>query len=118
MRDLAQLPIDVDQSQQRVVEAARDQLAVAVEDERIRLVAQERELAGEREDVLHRAVVKVEAEPHQPALAGSHESRSRAALRSSRCSRSRTAATAPAAASRYVALVGRRWPGIRATTAA
>ena len=74
VRDLAQLPIDVDQSQQRVVEAARDQLAVAVEDERIRLIAQERELAGEREDVLHRAVVKVEAEPHQPALAGSHES--------------------------------------------
>ena len=39
-----------------------------LEHERIHLVAQLARLVGEREDVLDRAVVEIEPEPHQPFL--------------------------------------------------
>ena len=44
-----------------------------VEDERVDLVAEERHLGSEREDVLDRPVVQVEADAHQALLAGPHE---------------------------------------------
>ena len=50
-----------------------------VEDERVDLVAQQRDLRAEGEDVLDGAVVEVEADPHEPLLAERTSSRSRSA---------------------------------------
>ena len=72
-RELSQLAVELGDAREHVVEAARSALAVALQDERVDLVAQERDLGAERQDVLDRPVVEVEAEPHQPLLAGPDE---------------------------------------------
>ena len=80
VRDLAQLPIELDEPRREVVEAAVRLLAIVVEDERVDLLLQELDVGGEREDVLDRAVVEVEAEAHQPTL-GRRDQRPLAARR-------------------------------------
>ena len=73
-RELAQVAVELRHAGEHVVEAPCGALAVALEDEGVDLVAQERHLGAEREDVLDGAVVQVEADPHQPLLAGADES--------------------------------------------
>ena len=68
MRDLAQLPVELDQACGKVVEAAVRLLAIVLEDEGIDLLLEELDVGGERQDVLDRPVVEVEAEAHEPAL--------------------------------------------------
>ena len=71
--ELAEVPVELRDAREHVVEAAGGALAVAVEDERVDLVAQERDLRAEGEDVLDRAVVEVEADPHEALLARADE---------------------------------------------
>ena len=61
-RELAELPVELGDPRHEVVEPSCGPLAVAVEDERVDLVAEERDLGAQREDVLDRAVVEVEAD--------------------------------------------------------
>ena len=67
------MTVELGHPREHVVEASCCALAVTLENERVDLVAQERDLRTEREDVLDRAVVEVEADPHQPLLAGAGE---------------------------------------------
>jgi hypothetical protein len=46
---------------------------VALQEERVCLIAQHRQLVRQREDVLHGTVVEIEAQAHQPPLARRHE---------------------------------------------
>ena len=62
-----------DDAREQVVEAARGALAVGVEDEGVDLLAEVRDVGAEREHVLDRAVVQVEADAHEPLLAGGDE---------------------------------------------
>ena len=62
-----------DDASEEVVEAAGGALAVAVVDERVHLLAQVRDVRPERQHVLDRAVVEVEADAHEPLLAGRDE---------------------------------------------
>ncbi len=71
--ELAEVPVELRDAREHVVEAAGGALAVAVEDEGVHLVAQERDLRAEREDVLDGAVVEVEADPHEALLARADE---------------------------------------------
>ncbi len=64
--DLAQLPVELDETAREVVEAAVRLVAVVVEDEGVDLLLQELDVGCQGEDVLDRPVVQVEAEPHQP----------------------------------------------------
>ena len=73
VRDLAELPIELDEPRREVVEAAVRLLAIVLEHERVDLLLQQPDVAGKREDVLDRPVVEVEAEPHEPALGGRDE---------------------------------------------
>ena len=68
VRDLAKLAVELDEARGEVVEAPVRLLAVVLEDERVHLLLEELDVGGEREDVLDRPVVEVEAEAHQPAL--------------------------------------------------
>ena len=65
--------VELGDPREDVVEAARGPLAMRLGDERIDLVAEQRHLGAEREDVLDRPVVEVEADPHQPLLAGARD---------------------------------------------
>ena len=80
VRDLAKLPVELDEPCGQVVEATVCLLAVVLEDERVHLLLQELDVGGQREDVLDRPVVEVEAEAHQPAL-GRRDERALAARR-------------------------------------
>ena len=73
-RELAQVAVELRHAGEHVVEAPCGALAVAFEDEGVDLVPQERHLRAEREDVLDGAVVQVEADPHEPLLAGADQS--------------------------------------------
>ncbi len=68
MRDLAELAIELDQATRQVVEAAMRLLSIVLEDERVHLLLKELDVCGQREHVLDRPVVEIEAEPHQPTL--------------------------------------------------
>ena len=81
VRDLAQLAVELDEPGGEVVEAAVATCSLVVlEDERVDLLLEEPDVGGEREDVLDRAVVEVEAEAHEPAL-GRRDERALAARR-------------------------------------
>ena len=80
MRDLAQLPVELDEAGREVVEAPVRLLAVVLEDERVDLPLEQLDVGGQREDVLDRPVVEIEAEPHQPPL-GRRDERALAARR-------------------------------------
>ena len=71
--DLAQVAVELDEPCGEVVEAAGRLFAVPLEHERVDLLLEEADVRGEREDVLDRAVVEVEAEPHEAALRGGDE---------------------------------------------
>ena len=72
-----------------------------LEHERVDLLLQEADVGSEREDVLDRAVVEVEAEAHQATLGGRDERAVALALDcSSRCSRSTTGPIEVAASAR------------------
>ena len=73
MGGLAQPAVELGEPAERVVEPSPGQLAVALEDERVEIALQLAYLAGEREHVLHRAVVEVEGEPGEPPLRGGDE---------------------------------------------
>ena len=78
MGDLAEPPVELDETAREVV-AAVGLLAVVLEDERIHLLLQQLHVGGERQHVLDGAVVEIEAETHQPAFGGGDE---RSVLRS------------------------------------
>ena len=80
VRDLPELAVELDEAAAEVVEAAVRLLAVVLEDERIDLLLEELDVGGEREDVLDRPVVEVEAEAHEAAL-GRRDERTLAARR-------------------------------------
>ena len=71
--ELAEVPVELRDAREHVVEAAGGALAVALEDEGVDLVAQQRDLRAEGEDVLDGAVVEVEADPHEALLARADE---------------------------------------------
>ena len=73
MGHLAQLPVELDEPCEEIVEAAANELAVAVEHERVDLVAQLTRLRAEREYVLNGPVVQVEAETREPVLGVARE---------------------------------------------
>ena len=72
-RDLAELPVEFDRSREEVVEPSCRTLPMRVENERVDLLAQVGDVCAEGEDVLDRAVVQIEADTHQPLLAGRDE---------------------------------------------
>src|SRR3990170_821834 len=65
MGDLAKLPVELYESCGEIVESTARLLAILVENERVHLLLQESDVRRERQDVLNRAVVQVEAEPHE-----------------------------------------------------
>ena len=78
--DLAKLPVELDEPRGQVVEPTVRLLSVVLEDERVHLLLQELDVGGQREHVLDRPVVEIEAETHQPAL-GRRDQRALAARR-------------------------------------
>src|SRR5262249_28663257 len=68
MCDLAQLPIELDETRREVVETSVRLLAELLEDERIHLLLEELHVGREREHVLDRPVVQVEAKTHEAAF--------------------------------------------------
>ena len=68
VRDLAKLPIELDEPSGEVVEAAMRLLAELLEDERIHLPLEQLDVGRQRQHVLDRSVVEIEAEAHQPSL--------------------------------------------------
>ena len=90
---LAQLPVELDDPRDEILEAAVDELAMALEHERIDLVAQRPGLLAEDEHVLHRAVVEVEAEPREAGLGRCRAAPARRLRSAAAAARARAAAT-------------------------
>src|SRR5262249_44612716 len=68
VRDLPELTIELDEARGQIVEAAVCLLAEVFEDERVDLLLQELDVRREREDVLDRSIVQVEAQSHEASL--------------------------------------------------
>ena len=71
--ELAEVPVELRDAGEHVVEAPGRALAVGVEYERVDLVAHKCDLRAEGQDVLNRPVVEVEPDPHEALLARAHE---------------------------------------------
>src|SRR5262249_14651598 len=66
----ARWAVESDEPRREIVETAVGLLAIVLEDEGVDLLLEELDVGRKRQDVLDRAVVQVESEPHETAFRG------------------------------------------------